>query len=292
MVRFSRRFGVLSVVTIGAVLGSILPGTAASAAVPGLLYLSAETNFDSTVYKSVRVFCPAGMQVVGGSYDLTGAEGAVVLDDFIPSADNLLVGAGEIVGPGENSDGTTASWKVVATVVCANPLPGYSIQVQTSDFTQTTSQAGRATCPPGRSVVSGGASLSNGFGQVSTVLLDIGNGVVEADARTDGDGYSGSWSVSAYAICANPLPGWHVVQALSPSDVFLSRTVTAFCPSGQAPIGVGWRTFGNVAGIGDRYFARAAISTGTDPGVTVTATGPVSTVNPGQVAARAVCVDR
>jgi hypothetical protein len=289
--RFRRRFGVLAVATVGAVLGSVMPGTAASAAVPGLLYVSAESNFDSTVYKAVRVFCPVGMQVIGGSYDLSGADGAVVLDDFIPAETNLLVGAGEIVGPGESSDGTTANWKVVATAVCATPLPNYSIQVQTSDFTNATSQAGRAKCPPGRSVISGGASLSNGFGQVSIVLLDIGNGVVEADGRTDVDGYSGSWSVTAYAICGDLLPGWHVVERLSPSGTFLSRTEIAFCSAGQVPIGVGWRTFGFIRGVVDRYFARARISTGTDPGVTVTAVGPAATANSWQLAARAVCVN-
>jgi hypothetical protein len=279
------------VATVAAGLGSVVSASAASAAVPGLVPISAETSSDSQVFKQVRVFCPPGLQVVGGSYELTGAEGAVVLDDFIPSADNLLVSAGEIVGPGENSDGTTAFWKIRATAMCANPLPGYSIQVGTSNFTHTTSQAGRAFCPAGTSVVSGGASLSNGFGQVSTVLLSVGNGVVEADGQTDTDGYSGSWSITAYAICANnTLPGWHVVRQLSPTDVFLSRTETAFCSPGQAAIGVGWRTFVTLVGIGDRYFSRATFSAGPNPGVTVSATGqPTNT--PWELAAFAVCVN-
>src|SRR5882724_10560019 len=94
VLRFRRRFGVLAMATV--VIGAMLPAVAASAAVPGRTFISGETNFDSTVYKSVRVFCPSGLQVIGGGYKLVGAEGAVVLDDFIPSADNLLVGAGEI----------------------------------------------------------------------------------------------------------------------------------------------------------------------------------------------------
>lgn len=67
------------------------------------------TSFNSAVYKSVRVPCPAGTVVIGGSYELQDAPGAVVLDDFIPSSTDLLVGASEIVGPGEPADGTTAS---------------------------------------------------------------------------------------------------------------------------------------------------------------------------------------
>jgi hypothetical protein len=292
VVRFRRRFGVLVVATVGAILGSVLSASAASAAVPGLVYVSSETLSDSQVFKAARVFCPPGLQVIGGAYELSGAEGAVVLDDFIPSADNLLVSAGEIVGPGENSDGTTASWKIRATAVCANPLPGYSIQTSTSTFRRATDQTVLATCPAGKSVVGGGASLSNGFGQVSTILLSSGTAGVLAEGHTDVDGYSGSWSITAYAICANLLPGWHQVQQLSPEDVFLSRTETAFCPPNQVPIGVGWRTFGAVAGVVDRYFSRANISTGPNPGVTVSATGPDNTAHPWQLSARAVCVNR
>jgi hypothetical protein len=262
----------------------------AAAALPGLVPISAETAFDSQAFKPQRVFCPPGLQVVGGSYELIGAEGSVVLDDFIPSADNLLVSAGEIVGPGEKSDGTTANWKIRATAMCANPLPGYSIQITRSDFTRTTSQSARAFCPAGTSLVSGGTELSNGFGQVSTVMLDLANTSVEAVGRTDTDGYSGSWSISAYAICANHLPGWSVPRQLSPVDVFQSRSETAVCSPGQVAIGVGWQTFGTLVGIGDRYFTRASFSTGANPGVTVSATGqPTST--PWELAAYAVCVN-
>lgn len=290
--RLRRRFRLVAAAAVAAALGSLtLPAAPASAAVPGLLYLSAETNFDSTVYKSVRVFCPSGTQVIGGGYQLVGAEGAVVLDDFIPSADNLLVGAGEIVGAGEPSDGTTASWKVVANVVCASTLPGYSIQVSSSGFVNRRDNFARVACPPGRALIGGGESLSNGFGQVSTYNLDITSTQVTASAITDVDGYSGNWSVTAYAICAaSAPPGWHVITHTSANDTQLSKSTTAFCAPGQTVIGAGWNVF--IVNNADRYVTRATVSASPDPSVSAAATAVSDNGVIWPVQASAVCVNQ
>jgi hypothetical protein len=283
----------LAVASVVGALGSAVSAAPASAAVPGYLPITSETGFDSSVYKSLRLFCPAGTQVIGGGYQLVGAEGAVVLDDFIPSADNLLVGAGEIVGTGEPDDGTTADWKIVATVMCANPPPGYSIQAATvtADITTDQPKITEAVCPPGRAVIGGGASLSNGFGQVSIEDLTILPTSVRAKAHEDADTYFGNWSVTVYAICAtSQLVGWHVVPGTSPTDRPLSKTTTAFCPPGQIVIGSGWRQSVPAGGI-DRYITRASISTNPDPSVTVSAIS--LTAGPDWIlAADAVCADR
>jgi hypothetical protein len=291
MLRLRRGFRVLSMAAAVAALGSVaLPASPASAAVPGLLYLSAETNFDSAVYKSVRAFCPSGTQVVGGGYQLVGAEGAVVLDDFIPEENNLLVGAGEIVGPGERSDGTTASWKVVANVVCASTLPGYSIQVSSSGLTNRRDNFARIACPPGRALIGGGESLSNGFGQVSTYDLSITPENVTAAAVTDVDGYSGNWSVTAYAICAASAPaGWQQVTQTSANNTQLSKSTTAFCPPGQTVIGAGWNGF--TVNNADRYVTRATVSDSPDPSVTAAATAVRDNGVIWPMQARAVCVN-
>jgi hypothetical protein len=281
----------LAVASVVGALGSAVSAASASANVPGLRPpFSAESDFNSTVYKAVRVFCPAGTQVIGGGYQLVGAEGAVVLDDFIPSPDNLLVGAGEIVGPGEPSDdsGTDAPWKIVATVMCASTMSGYSIQPVTSDFTSNRPKSELAVCPPGRAVIGGGASLSNGFGQVSIQDLSITSTGVKAQADEDVDGYSGNWSVTTYAICATVEPaGWRVVTQPTTTTA-LGLTMTAFCGSRETPIGAGWFQSDPTFGI-DRYITRSTISTNPDPGVTAAAvslrTGPIWSMT-----AAAVCV--
>jgi len=158
--------------------------------------VSASTGSDSVVYKSVTVSCPAGMQVVGGGYSLPGALGSVVLDDFIPTATSVKVGAGEVVGPGEPSDGTTANWSVTATATCANPLPGWQISEHTSVFAPGTSRIVSATCPIGEQAIGAFASLTNGWGQISIDALLLNNppgqaGWAQANATDDEDGYSG-----------------------------------------------------------------------------------------------------
>src|SRR5947208_8725279 len=91
-----RRAGAVSLVAGVVLAATAVTAAPASAAVPGLVTVTAVTGLDSTVYKSVRVFCPSGLKVIGGGYSLNGADGSVVLDDFIPSADSVLVGAGEV----------------------------------------------------------------------------------------------------------------------------------------------------------------------------------------------------
>lgn len=222
------------------VAASGLVAAPASAAVPGLQYVTAVTDFDSRVYKSVPVTCPAGTQAVGGGYDLVGAEGSVVLDDFIPSANGFLVGAGEIVNPG-GSSGTSETWQIKATAACASPLPGYTIVSNTSDFTRGGSRPIDATCPAGESAIGGGASLSNGWGQISIVNMEVLSDVVIAAGVEDGDGYSGNWSITAYAICANSLPGRQRISIFStPYDSSRFKSAIAVCPTGQQAIGSGW----------------------------------------------------
>jgi hypothetical protein len=228
---------------VAAAAAVVVAPAAASAAVPGLIYVNANTGFDSNVYKSVTVSCPGGTQVIGGGYDLVGAEGSVVLDDFIPSAVGVTVGAGEVVGPGEPSDGTTESWQVRATAVCASPPPGYTIISNTSAFARGSTRAVTANCPAGTSPIGAGASLSNGFGQISISDLTYGGHSASAGAIDDEDGYSGSWSITAYAICANPLPGLQVITTFSSVDSSFLHSATSYCPAGQQVLGSGWSVF-------------------------------------------------
>jgi hypothetical protein len=239
----TRAAAAVLVAGLAAAVALVATPAPASAAVPGLIYVNANTGFDSNVYKSVTVGCPGGTQVVGAGYDLVGAEGSVVLDDFIPFANSVTVGAGEVVGPGEPSDGTTEAWQVRATAVCADPVPGYTIVSNTSVFATGTSRAVTASCPAGLAAIGAGASLSNGFGQVSISDLERRNSSVGAGAVDDEDHYSGKWSITAYAICGNAMPGLRTVTAASAFDSSYFKSATAFCPAGQQVLGAGWFAF-------------------------------------------------
>ena len=53
----------------------------------------------------------------------------------------------------------------------------------------------------------------------------------------DDNGTSGTWSVSARAVCANPLPGHRSVTATTATDSSNPKVVTATCPFGKQVIG-------------------------------------------------------
>jgi hypothetical protein len=66
---------------------------------------------------------------------------------------------------------------------------------------------------------------------------------VQVNASEDDDGFDGSWSLTAYAICANPPPGLALVSASSaPSSSFKGATAT--CPSSKNLLGTGGLVLG------------------------------------------------
>jgi hypothetical protein len=244
--------------TIGAVatlagaqaLVQLVGATPASAAVPGLQVVSATSALNSNTLKAVTATCPSGKRVVGTGFQLLGGQGDVILDDVLPTATNVTVSAGE------DQDGTVANWKITALAVCANPLPGLEIVTVTSAFGQSTGKSASAFCPGGKRVIGTGAALTNGFGQVSVGNLTMSSTGVFAFGIDDQDGYTGSWSITAYAICANPLPGLTFVTGASAFDSTTSKLASANCPAGRVALGLGWGMGGggeahvNFAGIG------------------------------------------
>jgi hypothetical protein len=238
--------GFAALATVGGIVhGVAFAGTSApvtTAALPALVYVSASSPLDSTVYKSVKVDCPAGLRVIGLSYNLPGAPGSVVLDDFIPSSTSVTVGAGEVVGPGEPSDGTTERWSVVATAVCTQPLPGLQIVSASTGPEQGTPFAEVvARCPFSQSMLGIGASLSQGFGQISISQLQV-NGGAYAMAVPDEDGFSGTWSLTSYAICADLSASIdeHEFVATTGNDSPTAMSAETVCTFPRRAISVGW----------------------------------------------------
>ena len=58
-------------------------------------------------------------------------------------------------------------------------------------------------------------------------------------AYEDDTGTAANWSVHAYAICANPLPGHQIVSASAISNSVTGTGVTATCPVGKKLTGTG-----------------------------------------------------
>jgi len=58
----------------------------------------------------------------------------------------------------------------------------------------------------------------------------------------DQDGFASSWSITAYAICADPLPGLHSVSENSVFDSNVQKRGAPRCTDqpGQVSLGIGW----------------------------------------------------
>lgn len=158
----ARRFGarasvlVLGLVAAGAV---IAPASPASAAVPGLVRVTATSVSNSTDFHSATATCPAGKVLTGTGYELNGVTGEGVVDDFRPNGGVAAAPTAVTVGAYE-SDATALNWSATAYAICANPLPGL---VRASTVGASNSLDFRsvvANCPVGKVLTGAGYELN------------------------------------------------------------------------------------------------------------------------------------
>jgi len=170
--------------------------------------------------------------------DIGFPSGDVILDDFRVNSALSTVTALAIEGEAGYSD----PWIMGAFGICADPPAGLERVSATSPF-DSSNKSVTAPCPAGKRVLGTGAEINAGSGEV--VLDDVrpnpGLTAVTVQALEDGTGKAGGWSVTATAICADPVDGLERVTATgalgSPDPgVFLP----ASCPAGKQLTGVGY----------------------------------------------------
>ncbi len=130
----------------------------------------------------------------------------------------------------------------------AEAVPGLQRITKTSVSDSSTSKKVAAKCPAGQHVLGGGGTVTGGRGQV--VLQRLQPLQTAADdrfvvgAREDGTGYSSNWRLTAYALCADPLPGFGILPSTSGSASSNSpQSTISFCV-GQTQVGFGGRLNG------------------------------------------------
>lgn len=229
----TRPFGSVLVLALTVVLGAL--GGTASAAVAGLELFSGPSVTDSS-NKSVSNVCSGvGKQVLGAAGEITGGGGQVSMDAIRPNAALNIV---DVQGV-EDENGFAGNWTVTGHLICANSVPGLERRASTS-VSDSLNKARTANCPTSKRVVGGGAEIGGGAGQV--VIEDIRPNAtlksVTANGVEDETGFDGNWTVTTYAICANPIAGLQLVTATSPSNS-TNKSVTATCPVGKNLVGVG-----------------------------------------------------
>ncbi|BCL15911.1 hypothetical protein [Micromonospora sagamiensis] len=231
-----------------AVVGVLAPASPASAAVPGLVRISATSASNSSDFRSVTATCPVGKVLVGTGYEITGATGEVVVDDFTPNGGTLTAPTAVTVGAYE-ADAFAGNWTVTAYAICANPLAGL---VRVSALSPTDSNdfhSVTAACPTGKVLTGAGFELTGVTGEGVVDDFRPNGGTVNAPTAVtvgayEADSFVDNWTAAAYAICANPVAGLSRITVLSAIDSGDFRSVVAACPTGKVLTGGGFEVNG------------------------------------------------
>ena len=236
-----------------------LPATA-SGAVTNLERVREPSAVDSSDKVETAV-CPRGLKVTGGGGELSGAGalGQVLFRNIRPNEALTNVSVQAI----EDADGAAADWSVAAHAICATPPPGLE-RVAAVSPGNSANKAVTASCPASKKLLGTGGEIAGGAGQV--YLDDIRPNAsltgVNVAGMEDENGFAGSWSVTAYAVCANAVAGLERVSATSATNSN-GKNATVNCPVGKQAVGAGaelgpgagrllssvWATAGLTAGI-------------------------------------------
>jgi hypothetical protein len=250
-----RRWAALTVAVVTGLGAAVLAGVGpAAAAVPGLEAVDNTLAATSNRSQSVTVSCPAGKKLINASGYITGGAGSVAMDDIFPdpATDSVTV-------TGKEVDNYAAAWRPTAVATCAPALPGL-VWVQATSASTSSDKSVNAACPAGKQLLGSGATILNGFGEV---ILDSivpqtaaggGGGAAAISVTVSAEeeaGYTPSWTLTAFASCANALPGQTVVRVSTPFDNSDPKALNAVCPAGQVATGGGAGLVTDPAGQGN-----------------------------------------
>ena len=120
------------------------------------------------------------------------------------------------------------------------PPPGLQ-RVSATSALNSSNKSVTVNCPAGKRVLGAGADINAGNGQVlfDDIRPNAALTAVTVQAVEDETGQSGPWSVTAYAVCADPIAGLERVATTSALDSTPNKFVTATCPAGKLATGVG-----------------------------------------------------
>jgi hypothetical protein len=154
--------------------------------------------------KTVTPTCPGPTRLYGLGAEITGALGAVVLDDLIPNA-----GLTGITVTAYETGAYAPNWTITGYAICGNAattMQRVAVSNPVSPGLDPISPKAATTtaCPPGTVLHGAGAELTGALGDVS---LDE---VIPSGALTDViatgyaiAGFAGNWRIASYAICTS-----------------------------------------------------------------------------------------
>jgi hypothetical protein len=252
------------------VAGSTPVGVAVAtpaSAVPGVVFVSGVSALNSTSSKEALAVCPAGTRILGGGGYIKGGGRRVGFTRLqaLGSSDRFAAGAAE-------NGAYAKSWRVHAYGICGTAPAGLEYISFRTGGNSSGYKIATANCSAGKKLISVGARTTLGGGNL--VIDDLRPNAALTSATVTGyedeDGYGGNWSLWAYGVCANPLPGLELVTATSAVNS-ADKVVGATCPVGKDLHGLGAETAGAVG---------QTIHAGVYPDATLTSTVDLSLEDP------------
>ncbi len=240
---FSSRLCLMMLVLMGGLTGAVsrVPSAqaATTAVVSGLQVVASPASaINSDSPKTAVAYCPSNKRVIGGGgviEEISPITRKPVLTRLQPVQLYDRIRDAYVVTGAETPGGTTENWFVRAYAICANPLPGLSIVPASTAPSSSSKQATAASCSGGW-VIGTGGRISTTSGHVALqVARPSGPGdIARVQAQEVPNGYTGTWAVTAYAVCVPTKPtGYTVVFAQSPQRFSeSSKAATAYCPVG------------------------------------------------------------
>ena len=227
-------------------VGLMAQASPASAAFPDRETVAA-SSVNNSVDKGVTVTCPAGKRVVGSGADIGGyraGDGAVVLDDVIPTSTTVTAYAFEV------EEGTSLTWTIRAWAVCGNPNGSMTTSSRAS-VTSSNNKSVTVTCPVGKVVLGSGAAITGGLGEVVIDEIIPTTTTLTATGVEDptGGGYFPAWSIRAYARCGDEPGGREIVSSATTSNS-VDKNGSAPCPTGKVVFG---GVFDIIGGAGETF---------------------------------------
>ena len=230
-----RRLAGVAVLVAATGTTTVLAASPANAALPGLVTVySTVFHTGASPSEIAIVNCPAGKVPIGTGWSLSGVGGdEVSIQKVYPSGSSVVAVANE------DETGVAGDWELKVYANCANQPAGYEVVTAASLVDSSPSKNPIASCTSvSKRAYGTGFVLDGAPDQTVLTGLNPGTGAVQATAYEDDTGTLSSWSVTAYAICANSLAGSTIVgssnQTLHPVTI-----EAAVCPAGKVATGTG-----------------------------------------------------
>jgi hypothetical protein len=208
----------------------------------------------------VIAHCPDGTQRLGAGADVTGAgRDTVVIDAIVPGERDVSAKAFE------TGYGTKEPWVLRAWAVCGNIGTTVQAVSKTSDDNIDDYKEVTASCPSPMVVIGTGFNMNGALGDALVhTVTPAKDSVTVKGYEVDYSTNPGSWSVTAYAICAEDPEGDRIqVSDTTLSDSLDLKLGAVNCPFPKKALGGGFALNGFQGRLNINHFIPTSVGVAT-----------------------------